>query len=288
MGILSEKRNGRITASAISSILGVNPYQSADDQMRVLVRQYHKAEREFKGNEATEHGHKYESVAIGDYEIDAGVSVEQDPDFVIHPDYDWLGCTPDGYVSDEGMVEIKCPYYAKKPYTLEEKPMYLYQVYLQLVVTGRAWCDFYVWLPDDQHCERVYDFQAKKWFSENFTVIEDFYVKYISIIDDEKLSAPYLEDKELDLSDDDEWCDVALQYKLAKIDLEEVTDLVNNAKSKLLAIAKKHGKKCSGGGVMAYSSVRKGSVVWKDIPGVGDIENIDDYRKKDSVVWSVR
>jgi len=287
MGVLSEKRADRITASAVGAILGVNPYQSADDQMRVLVRQYHKAEREFKGNEATEHGQKYEPVAIAEYKKTYGCEVEEDPDFVIHREHDWIGCTPDGLIGKDGMIEVKCPYYTKKPYTLDEKPMYLYQVYLQLVCTGRIWCDFYVWTDDKISCERVYFINAKKWFDDNLEKLRGFYDHYLEIVEDEKLSAPYLEDKEIDLTKDMSWFVATEKYKRAKLEVELATELMNEHKKELLELAKKHDKKCSGNGVMAFKSVRKGAIDYKKVPGVSDV-NLDDYRKKDSVIWSVR
>ncbi|GAG40708.1 unnamed protein product, partial [marine sediment metagenome] len=245
--------------------LGVNPYQSVNDTMRTMVRAYHGAESEFTGNVATQHGHDHEATAIGDYELDTGATVQQDPDFVIHKEYDWMGCTPDGLMGNEGLIEVKCPYYAKKPYTLEEKPMYLYQVYFQLIVTGAAWCDFYVWLPGEQHCERVHYFNAKKWFDKNFDKIEEFYNQYLEIRDNEKLSGPHLEDKEMDLSEDLEWTIIAGQYLRAKKQLESAKTRIDDLKTELLRIAKDNGKKCVGAGVMAYKATRKGSVNYKKI-----------------------
>ena len=285
--MLSEKRNGRITASAIGAILGVNPYQTADDTMRTMVRSHFGATSEFTGNDATEHGHVHESSSIDLYSLANDVKVERDPDFVIHPKLDWLGCTPDGLVGDEGLIEVKCPYYAKECYTLEEKPMYLYQIYLQLVCTGRAWCDFYVWLPNDQHCERVYFFQAKKWFDTNFEAIQAFYDDYLLTISDEKLAAPYLEDKEVDKTGDDAWFIASEKVKASKLDVDLAVMIHTKNKAALIEIAKAEDKKCSGNGVMVFKSIRKGAVNYKAVTELDGV-NLDDYRKKDSVVWTVR
>ena len=43
-------RKGRVTGSSVGSILGLNPWATSDDVMRRMVREYHGAESEFKGN----------------------------------------------------------------------------------------------------------------------------------------------------------------------------------------------------------------------------------------------
>jgi putative phage-type endonuclease len=65
--------------------------------------------------------------------------------FVIHPSIRDSGASPDGYVGDEGLVEIKCPLTATHIKTLlTEKinPDYVTQMQWQMACTGRAWCDW--------------------------------------------------------------------------------------------------------------------------------------------------
>jgi len=56
--------------------------------------------------------HEYEAREI--YERSRGVVVNQ-PGFIVHPDYDFIGCTPDGMIGNvpdintPGLIEIKCP-----------------------------------------------------------------------------------------------------------------------------------------------------------------------------------
>lgn len=55
------------------------------------------------------------------------------------------GCSPDGYIGDDGMVEIKCPHPSTHAeYILANKlpAQYKAQVQGQLWITGREWCDF--------------------------------------------------------------------------------------------------------------------------------------------------
>jgi putative phage-type endonuclease len=66
-------------------------------------------------------------------------------EFVPHPAINMAGASPDGYVGDAGLVEIKCPNTATHIDTLLGKSVpgkYIHQIQFQLACTGRAWCDF--------------------------------------------------------------------------------------------------------------------------------------------------
>lgn len=66
--------------------------------------------------------------------------------FVVHPELDYVGCSPDGLVGTDGLVEIKCPFGTKEHVrTLVDRcvpEQYIAQVQGQLWVTCRQWCDF--------------------------------------------------------------------------------------------------------------------------------------------------
>ena len=74
----------------------------------------------------------------------------------------WIGCSPDGLVGDDGLVEIKCPSSKRHLEYLIGGACpkdYLPQVQFQMLVTGRAWCDFVSFDPRFEHsdffCVRV-------------------------------------------------------------------------------------------------------------------------------------
>lgn len=55
------------------------------------------------------------------------------------------GASPDGFVGDEGLLEIKCPNSATHIETLRKHKvpsLYMAQIQGQLWITGRLWCDF--------------------------------------------------------------------------------------------------------------------------------------------------
>jgi len=75
----------------------------------------------------------------------------RDVGFVLPDGTDAYGCSPDGLVGDDGLFEGKCPkpetliaYHALGILPLLYKP----QIQGQLLITGRAWCDFYAWHPE--------------------------------------------------------------------------------------------------------------------------------------------
>lgn len=79
--------------------------------------------------------------------------------FVDHPEVAMSGASPDGYVGEEGLVEIKCPNTATHLDTLLGAAVpakYLTQIQWQLACTGRAWCDFVSYDPRLPPAMRLY------------------------------------------------------------------------------------------------------------------------------------
>lgn len=170
-------RRGRLTGSMAGAALGLAPYMSQDDCLRALVRDMHGFPSEFEGNIATEHGNNMEPQAVSAYELLTGNTV-QDAPFV--PFEDWSGASPDGYVDDDGLIEIKCPFGLRKDAnpafkSIEDQPHYYAQIQLQLHYTGREWCHFYQWTPHGEMLEVVkYD---GAWINETLPKLKAFWWK---------------------------------------------------------------------------------------------------------------
>ena len=65
--------------------------------------------------------------------------------FIDHPSIEMVGCSPDGLVGKDGLVEIKCPNTATHIDTLLTGKIdlaYVDQMQFQMGVTGREWCDY--------------------------------------------------------------------------------------------------------------------------------------------------
>ena len=94
-------------------------------------------------NAAMRWGMEHEAAARAAYEQRTGVAVEE-TGFVAH-DTLMAGCSPDGLVDWDGLIEIKCPYNSATHIEtlLSGMPAeHTAQVQGQMWITGRQWCDF--------------------------------------------------------------------------------------------------------------------------------------------------
>ena len=99
---------------------------------------------EFYTNAAMESGTATEPQARQHYEIYRDVFVDE-VGFITHPNIEMAGASPDGFVGEEGLVEIKCPESKTQMETLLNQKVptkYMPQMQWQLACTGRKWCDF--------------------------------------------------------------------------------------------------------------------------------------------------
>ena len=88
-------------------------------------------------------GTEQEAAARAAYEAHADIEVEE-TGFVAH-DVLYAGCSPDGLVDWDGLIEIKCPYNTSVHIEtlLSGMPAdHIPQVQGQMWITGRQWCDF--------------------------------------------------------------------------------------------------------------------------------------------------
>ena len=106
----------------------------------------------WEGNSYTERGHEIEDHARAAYELQNSVDVVK-VGFVTDDLKQW-GCSPDGLIGDDGLLELKCLpkrhiktllYFKKhgKPPT-----EYIPQCQMQLFVTGRTWNDLFFYHDD--------------------------------------------------------------------------------------------------------------------------------------------
>ena len=102
-------------------------------------------------SKATEHGIENEGAAVYRYQQVTGVKVDYINRFVQIGE--WIGGTPDGYIGEDGIIEVKCPFnggnhlrslLTKEVYNTD----YIYQIQGYLWLTKRKWCDFISYDPD--------------------------------------------------------------------------------------------------------------------------------------------
>lgn len=140
-------RLGKVTASKVADVLATTRTgvaASRDNYKAELVAERLTGNQtDFYVNAAMQRGTDLEPLARECYSFVTGNAVVEEA-FVHHPTIAMAGCSPDGLIGDDGLVEIKCVGTAKHIALLKGgKPesRYVHQVMWQMACTGRKWAD---------------------------------------------------------------------------------------------------------------------------------------------------
>ena len=155
-----EARMGCVTASRTADVMAKTKSgyaASRANYMAELICERLTCERQGGfSSAAMQWGTETEPQARMAYEIITGATVVE-TGFVLHPEIAGFGASPDGLIGDDGLIEIKCPNTATHIDTLlaDKVPTkYIIQMHVQMLCTGRVWCDFVSFdprLPIDLH-----------------------------------------------------------------------------------------------------------------------------------------
>lgn len=275
-------RVGRVTGSAVGAILGLSPYTSADDVLRRMVREYHKAPSEFEGNVATAYGQFHEAGAAFEYTLETGMPVEE-CGFFKHED--WLGASPDGLIGVYGLIEIKCPYGKRNDSppefkSAEDQPHYYAQMQVEMLCADREWCDFYQWSQHGTRLETVN--RSESWLSEHLPLLKAFHERYVSELDNKD----HLEPRRKELYGPkaaallDQYDDLTDAIERATERRKEVlADLVKAAGERNASINGRNLTLVEREGAVSYARVVKEHC--KDV-------DLDKYRGKSSSYWMLK
>jgi len=147
-------RRGKLTCSNLGALLGQVSYTSRPQAYRRALG----LER-FQGNNATQWGTDNEPNGLSAYMERTG-NVVTATGLHVHSNYNWLAGSPDGFIGEEGMVEVKCPFYARRDGSSRVHKKvpghYWIQMNALLEITGREWCDYVCWAPEGMAVYRVY------------------------------------------------------------------------------------------------------------------------------------
>ncbi len=117
--------------------------------------------------------------------------------FVPHPTIEMAGASPDGYVDDDGLVEIKCPNVATHIDTLISKAIpakYITQMQFQMACTKRVWCDYVSFDPRMPEHLRLFTrrvFRDKERITELEQMVDAFLTEVDETLDAlDKLATP--------------------------------------------------------------------------------------------------
>lgn len=148
--------DSRMTASHATAI--GNSGKGLETYCKELVRKSISTKQENWSNKDTERGTELEPIARMIYEMKSGNKVEE----VGFIEYDeFVGCSPDGLIGEDGGLEIKSPddkeYFE---YLLDGREAissdYIWQVQMNLLISGRKWWDFVAYNPNFQDSIKIY------------------------------------------------------------------------------------------------------------------------------------
>jgi putative phage-type endonuclease len=178
-----EIRVGKVTASHAQAI-GNNGKGLDTYLLEVVSEMFSSAQKDQYSNEHTERGNELEPLARSMYELQENVEVEE----IGFAEYnDFVGCSPDGLVGDDGMIEIKCP--DDKTYfnlLMNEKidNAYIWQCQMNMLILERKWCDLVFYNPNFEKSMKIFRLEPdKEMFSrlkEGFAKAEKEIIRMIS------------------------------------------------------------------------------------------------------------
>ena len=275
-----DQRKGKITGSSIGAILDFSPFTKPKDVMRRMVRDYLGCESEFQGNCATFYGTANESVAILDFTLETGLQVTE-TGFHVHPGYDWLGASPDGFVGDDAVIEIKCPYGKRDSdefLSINDQPHYFAQIQYEMFCTGRKKCYFFQWSAVSTKLEIV-EFQ-QDFIDKTLPKLREFHDKFLLELENpEKHITPLVQTLDA--------CNASLRYEHALDIYNTAKEELEKAKEELIKLA--DGKKSVIGDLLVYPIERKGTISYaKAIKELLPDADLEKYRGKPSTSWGVR
>ena len=191
------KKVPNVTATDVAIILGLNPYQTVYELLEQKVENKH----QFVGNKFTEHGSRYESVAVEVYENTTGNTVERKQKNSKHPEISYLSGRLDGItnvlldevdgskkrkVDKRCIIEVKCPLKENReelPLTVENMPKYYWvqcQVYMDMFDCDVVdYIEFYIKPNDVKENGKLYHVHVPRdktwWENEAIPKIKIFY-----------------------------------------------------------------------------------------------------------------
>lgn len=136
-------RLGKPTGSNFAKVLGSKTVRAGYLEDLICQQLTGKPPEEIRSH-AISWGHENEPKARELYSATQLCEVREEG-FLLHPHLN-AGCSVDGMVDPDGMIEIKCPYnsrnHLKTIETRQVPSQYVAQVQGNMFITNRTWCDF--------------------------------------------------------------------------------------------------------------------------------------------------
>lgn len=152
-----EARKGVMSASHATAI--GNAGKGLETYINEMMSEFYSSkDKEQFSSKDTERGNELEPIARQVYEFENDVEV-QTVGFIKRDEF--VGCSPDGLVGEEGGTEIKClddkNYFRYLRFGADEiSSDYIWQIQMNLLITGRKWWDLIIYNPNFKKSMLVY------------------------------------------------------------------------------------------------------------------------------------
>lgn len=157
-------RAGRVTASEFSAVLAKGEGKTRGKYMlKVIAERLTGKPSDSYHNAHMDRGTEQEPDARASYEAITGWLVDQVG--FIADDRLMTGCSPDGLVGEDGIIEIKCVIPTVQVATIlscQSPPEHRAQIQGEMWLTGRKWVDFVSYSPDMPERMRTYIFRVTR------------------------------------------------------------------------------------------------------------------------------
>ena len=164
-------RKGKMTASNAAAIAANGKGLETYIHQVVVGKITGNDQSPFVGNRHTERGNELEPEARLSYEVARDVMVEQ-VGFIEQDEY--VGCSPDGLVGEDGGLEIKSPddikYFKLLTGTEKIDEAYVWQAQMCLLITGRKWWDLLYYNPNFDKSMLIYRIEPELAHQERLIV----------------------------------------------------------------------------------------------------------------------
>lgn len=253
-------------ASETAAIMGCSPWMSVYDMW--LLKTGRKTQAE---NEAMRHGTAMEPLARTAYEVETGTIMQAKVmvDGLYSASLD--GITLNGKL----LLEIKCPYQGQVSELWQQAKQgiapehYRLQVQQQLMVSGAKLA--HLWVFDGSSGIKI-DIEPDP---TTFRHIQEAWDDFQVLIDTDM--PPPLSEQDTLIRQDDDWKLAAELFTKLKTTAEEAAKQADEAKAKLISLAK-HSRQ-SGFGVSVTRFYKQGSIDYKSVPQLKSV-NLDSCRGK--------
>jgi hypothetical protein len=203
------------------------------------------------------------------------------------PYNDVFGASPDGYVSDSNLIEIKCPYGLRNGgefKSIDEQKHYYAQIQMQLICTDYEQCWFYQWTPQKTMLELVN--KDEEFITEMIKQCREFYQEYL--IERELPDAQkYLIDKTKKVFDSEQLNETMRAYQFLKIEKDRIDEKMKEYLAEMIALTDEKGGVIYGHNL--YKTERSGAISYsKAIKDLLPNADLEPYRGKSSEFWTIK